>query len=126
LASAADFAAAVPQLCGLAKALRAEVGVDSLLLHIDAASGKVRWYGIGPAPPIKHCCIVSMLILGFGALQLVLKRYGASAPSSAAGLKPVEMRVAAVQSAFQMLQCSTDIDMTAPVPKARALEAGVQ
>jgi hypothetical protein len=31
----------VPQLCALAKALRRDVGDDSLLLHIDAGSGKV-------------------------------------------------------------------------------------
>ena len=42
LASGAAFAEAVPQLCALAKALRTDVGDDSLLLHIDDASGKVR------------------------------------------------------------------------------------
>lgn len=42
LASGAAFAEAVPQLCALAKALRTDVGDDSLLLHIDDTSGKVR------------------------------------------------------------------------------------
>jgi hypothetical protein len=42
LASGAAFAEAVPQLCALAKALRTDIGDDSVLLHIDDASGKVR------------------------------------------------------------------------------------
>jgi len=42
LATEKSFQAAVPQLCSLAKALRAEAGDDSLLLHIDATTGKVR------------------------------------------------------------------------------------
>ena len=42
LASGAAFAEAAPQLCALAKALRTDVGDDSLLLHIDDTSGKVR------------------------------------------------------------------------------------
>lgn len=41
LAGEKAFQAAAPQLCGLAKALRAEAGDDSLLLHIDAATGTV-------------------------------------------------------------------------------------
>ncbi len=52
------------------------------------------------------------------ALQLVLKRYAASASASVAGLKPVDLRLTAVQSAFQLLQCSADVNMTAPVPQA--------
>ena len=42
VAGDAEFAATVPQLCALAKALSANVGDDSLLLHIAAVSGKVR------------------------------------------------------------------------------------
>ena len=55
------------------------------------------------------------------ALQLVLKKYAASASASVAGLKPVDLRLTAVQSAFQLLQCSADVDMTAPVPQAVAV-----
>lgn len=91
LASEKAFTGAAPQLCGLAKALRAEAGDDSLLLHIDAATGKTS-----------------------------LKEYAGGAPSGAAGLKPVELRFVALRQAFQTLLCSLDVDMTVPVPKGGA------
>ena len=42
LASDKAWAGAVPQLAGLAKALRRDASDDSLLLHLDATTGKVR------------------------------------------------------------------------------------
>lgn len=41
LASGKAFQGAASALCGLAKALRADAGEDSLLLHIDSVTGKV-------------------------------------------------------------------------------------
>lgn len=56
LATEKSFQAAVPQLCGLAKALRAEAGDDSLLLHIDATTGK-----FGHSTLILGCSLLSQL-----------------------------------------------------------------
>lgn len=130
LASESMFAAAVPQLCGLAKALRAEAGDDRLLLHIDASKGKVRsmfcalpvLQPIDPliichtADPVQHRA-ASKNTPGV-AVQMSLREYAAGGASSAAGLKPVELRLTAVLPAFQTLRCSVDVDMTAPVAKA--------
>lgn len=68
--------------------------------------------------PLAQACEVNVL-----ALQLVLKRYAASASASVTGLKPMDLRLTAVQSAFQLLRCSADVDMTAPVPQALAFGA---
>lgn len=124
LASEKAFTGAVPQLCGLAKALRAEAGDDSLLLHIDAATGKVHGvtYDTSKVQLGGSLCGMAehMLldIVYYRCVQTSLKEYAGGAPSGAAGLKPVDLRFVPLRPAFQTLLCSLDVDMTVPVPKA--------
>lgn len=91
LATEKSFQAAVPQLCGLAKALRAEAGDDSLLLHIDATTGKVRsqlpastWSLIASQAALQWRCPCSNVAFNSSAV-LVSRKFILHAARAAAG-----------------------------------------